>query len=97
MGHLGTFFPCPEQCTTLGEETSTTSVLTCITGLAISCYQCNSHNDARCMDDKQLVELKEVCPERTAKGDIYKLCRKIVQHIDFEVNGSTYIAFPETA
>jgi hypothetical protein len=80
---------------TLGEETSAPSILTCITGLAISCYECNSHNDTRCKQDDLPDELKRECvPD--SRQEIYTLCRKIVQHIDFEVNGSTYIAFPET-
>jgi len=81
----------------IGEETSTPSVLTCITGLAISCYECNSHNDSRCKEDKLSDELKQDCSKRYDRGVTYTLCRKIVQHIDFEVNGSTYIAFPVTA
>ncbi|CAG9763185.1 unnamed protein product [Ceutorhynchus assimilis] len=58
-------------------------------GLAISCYECNSALDKRCIGDanNQLSDdLRKPCPEK--KDDKpYTLCRKIKQMIDFEVNG----------
>nr|CAD7410092.1 unnamed protein product [Timema cristinae] len=56
---------------------------------AIKCFECNSHNDSRCSLDVLPVELKKDCSEHK-EGTKYTMCRKIVQHIDFEVNGSTY-------
>lgn len=57
------------------------------TGSAISCYNCNSHNDSRCKQDKLPDDLKTECvPD--SRQESYTLCRKIVQHIDFEVNGN---------
>nr|CAD7433585.1 unnamed protein product [Timema monikensis] len=55
---------------------------------AIKCFECNSHNDSRCSLDVLPVELKKDCSEHK-EGTKYTMCRKIVQHIDFEVNGST--------
>ncbi|XP_019868729.1 uncharacterized protein LOC109597479 [Aethina tumida] len=58
------------------------------TGFAISCYECNSATDKRCLGDEHnrlSDDLKKPCPERS--GQPYKLCRKIKQMIDFEVNG----------
>ncbi|XP_050311321.1 uncharacterized protein LOC126746946 [Anthonomus grandis grandis] len=59
------------------------------TSYAISCYECNSAQDKRCLGDvnNQLTDdLKKPCPEK--KDDKpYTLCRKIKQMIDFEVNG----------
>uniref|UniRef100_A0A6P7FC06 Uncharacterized protein LOC114326720 n=1 Tax=Diabrotica virgifera virgifera TaxID=50390 RepID=A0A6P7FC06_DIAVI len=55
---------------------------------ALSCYDCNSVNDKRCLGDennKLTDDMKKPCPER--KGKPYSLCRKIKQVIDFEVNG----------
>nr|AGM32963.1 hypothetical protein [Coptotermes formosanus] len=57
------------------------------TGLAISCYDCNSHNDSRCKPDPPPDDLKKDCAD-LARGVTYTMCRKIVQHIDFEVNGN---------
>ncbi|CAG9815862.1 unnamed protein product, partial [Phaedon cochleariae] len=57
-------------------------------GSAISCYECNSANDKRCLGDAKNIlteDLRKHCPER--KGKPYSLCRKIKQVIDFEVNG----------
>ncbi|KAL1497283.1 hypothetical protein ABEB36_008275 [Hypothenemus hampei] len=69
--------------------------LLCITAVclettyAISCYECNSSTDKRCIGDQnnQLSEdLKRPCPDKK-DGKPYTLCRKIKQMIDFEVNG----------
>ncbi|KAG5895233.1 hypothetical protein JTB14_003450 [Gonioctena quinquepunctata] len=65
--------------------------LICIKGgSGISCYDCNSYHDKRCIGDErnQLTEdLKKPCPERKPNEKAYTLCRKIKQMIDFEVNG----------
>ncbi|KAJ8977399.1 hypothetical protein NQ317_013303 [Molorchus minor] len=55
---------------------------------AISCYECNSYSDKRCLGDqhnKLSDDLKKPCPKRDGKE--HMLCRKIKQVIDFEVNG----------
>ncbi|KAJ8933823.1 hypothetical protein NQ314_013744 [Rhamnusium bicolor] len=57
-------------------------------GNAISCYECNSAKDKRCLGDehnKLADEMKGPCPKR--EGKEFSLCRKIKQIIDFEVNG----------
>nr|CAD7602927.1 unnamed protein product [Timema genevievae] len=56
---------------------------------AIKCFECNSHNDSRCSLDVLPVELKKDCSEHK-EGTKYTMCRKIVQHIDFEVNGNWF-------
>jgi hypothetical protein len=58
------------------------------TGLAISCYNCNSHNNTRCMEGKLPDDMKKNCADDSPRRGTYTLCRKIVQHIDFEVNGN---------
>nr|CAD7263590.1 unnamed protein product [Timema shepardi] len=60
--------------------------LSALGGGAIKCFECNSHNDSRCSLDVLPVELKKDCSEHK-EGTKYTMCRKIVQHIDFEVNG----------
>lgn len=57
-----------------------------ITGSALQCYECNSHNDSRCADALPPESLKRECPKSTNTHD-YILCRKITQIIEFEVNG----------
>lgn len=56
-------------------------------GEAIKCYDCNSHNDSRCAN-AQLPEIMMKDCTNLIEGKKYILCRKIVQHIDFEVNGN---------
>ncbi|XP_066994329.1 UPAR/Ly6 domain-containing protein crok [Anabrus simplex] len=56
-------------------------------GEAIKCFECNSHNDTACANDLPPENFKKDCSEHSA-GSNYVLCRKIVQHIDFEVNGN---------
>ncbi|CAH1975306.1 unnamed protein product [Acanthoscelides obtectus] len=60
-------------------------------GAAISCYECNSAMDKRCLGDennKLTNDLKKDCSARqTPDKKPYTLCRKIKQVIDFEVNG----------
>ncbi|XP_063243333.1 uncharacterized protein LOC134542759 isoform X2 [Bacillus rossius redtenbacheri] len=51
------------------------------------CYECNSHNDSRCADEMLPETLKRDCSDHS-KGVQYTMCRKIVQNIDFEVNGN---------
>lgn len=55
-------------------------------GSAIHCYECNSYNDLRCAEENLPDNLIKDCSEHT-KGSRYILCRKIVQTIDFSVNG----------
>ncbi|KAJ3645560.1 hypothetical protein Zmor_023205 [Zophobas morio] len=62
---------------------------------AIKCFECNSVNDKRCSDDdieKYKTDLETDCDSKSSplgaeSGTKYKLCRKIKQVIDFEVNG----------
>ncbi|XP_018914377.1 UPAR/Ly6 domain-containing protein crok [Bemisia tabaci] len=62
-------------------------VLACVTsGLSIHCFECNSHNDTRCADEKPPDALKKDCSEHL-EGSKYTMCRKITQTIEFEVNG----------
>lgn len=50
-------------------------------GLAITCYQCNSHNDSRCLLDKLPDSLRLPCTQKDT------MCRKISQVVEFEMNG----------
>ncbi|CAG9564462.1 unnamed protein product [Danaus chrysippus] len=50
-------------------------------GLAITCYQCNSHNDSRCLMDKLPDSMRLPC------GPKDTMCRKISQVVEFESNG----------
>ncbi|XP_053610877.1 UPAR/Ly6 domain-containing protein crok-like [Plodia interpunctella] len=50
-------------------------------GLAITCYQCNSHNDSRCLLDKLPDTLRQPCSSKDT------MCRKISQVVEFEMNG----------
>lgn len=56
---------------------------------AIECFVCNSNTDKQCMQDTPPDTLKKDCTD-APDGATYSLCRKIVQHIDFEVNGRKY-------
>lgn len=60
---------------------------TVYSGEALSCYECNSHNDSACAKDIPPVSSKIDCSTKT-EGPKYNLCRKIVQFIDFEVNNN---------
>lgn len=53
---------------------------------AVRCYDCNSHNDSRCAEDEPPEELKVDCSSKR-DGAKYTMCRKIVQTIEFSVNG----------
>ncbi|VVC94559.1 unnamed protein product [Leptidea sinapis] len=48
-------------------------------GLAINCYQCNSHNDSRCLMDKLPDSLRLPC------GPKDTMCRKISQVVEVAV------------
>ncbi|XP_046991121.1 uncharacterized protein LOC124596145 [Schistocerca americana] len=54
---------------------------------SLECYECNSHTDSNCAKDVPPDTLKKDCSTHI-EGAKYKLCRKIVQYIDFEVNGN---------
>lgn len=53
---------------------------------ALQCFECNSHNDSRCADTMPPDSLKTEC-SKTIDGHETKLCRKVTQIIEFEVNG----------
>lgn len=55
-------------------------------GEALKCYECNSRNDTACANEVPPDSLKKDCSEHV-EGHKYKLCRKIVQTIEYEVNG----------
>uniref|UniRef100_A0A8D8ZL98 Protein sleepless n=1 Tax=Cacopsylla melanoneura TaxID=428564 RepID=A0A8D8ZL98_9HEMI len=55
-------------------------------GDALTCYECNSHNNTQCASEIPPDSLKKDCNEHTG-GSKYTLCRKIMQTIEFEVNG----------
>ncbi|RZC41883.1 hypothetical protein BDFB_001681 [Asbolus verrucosus] len=53
-------------------------------------FTCNSYIDKRCIGDeahKLVDEMNTKCEGTPPNGSEYKLCRKIKQVIDFEVNG----------
>ncbi|XP_063700288.1 uncharacterized protein LOC134830667 [Culicoides brevitarsis] len=54
-------------------------------GIAIRCYECNSHNDSRCAMDIPPEELSIDCEEHKS-GVKYTFCRKTTQVIEFSVN-----------
>lgn len=54
-------------------------------GLAIKCYECNSHLDARCAEKEPPEDLSKDCSEHK-NGPKYTFCRKITQIIEFSVN-----------
>uniref|UniRef100_T1HC87 Protein sleepless n=1 Tax=Rhodnius prolixus TaxID=13249 RepID=T1HC87_RHOPR len=61
-------------------------------GLTIKCYECNSHNDSRCALETPPETMKKDCSLHT-EGSKYKICRKIVQTIEYEVNGCKVLSF----
>lgn len=63
--------------------------LNLLTGSAIRCYECNSHNDTRCAQDKPVKELLVECSDHK-NGISHTLCRKITQVIEFSVNSCKY-------
>ncbi|XP_028029301.1 uncharacterized protein LOC114242372 [Bombyx mandarina] len=50
-------------------------------GQAIVCYQCNSHNDSRCIMEDLPDTLRQPCKSTDT------MCRKISQVVEFEMNG----------
>lgn len=56
---------------------------------AVRCYDCNSHNDSRCAEEEPPEELKVDCSSKR-DGAKYTMCRKIVQTIEFSVNGCEF-------
>lgn len=55
-------------------------------GSAIRCFECNSFNDTRCGHDIPPPELSIFCSS-TKDGRESTTCRKIVQQIEFSING----------
>ncbi|XP_072944781.1 uncharacterized protein [Epargyreus clarus] len=53
---------------------------------AIMCYECNSATNSYCSEAVLPDSLKRNCSEHD-RGLTHTLCRKIVQHVDYEVNG----------
>ncbi|XP_033229992.1 uncharacterized protein LOC117181445 [Belonocnema kinseyi] len=53
---------------------------------AVRCFECNSHNDSRCAEKQPPEELRTDCATKK-DGAKYTMCRKIVQIIEFSVNG----------
>ncbi|CAB0015991.1 unnamed protein product [Nesidiocoris tenuis] len=56
-------------------------------GSALKCYECNSHNDSRCAQEEPPQLLGKDCSTHQNAAHKYTLCRKIVQTIEYEVNG----------
>uniref|UniRef100_A0A0K8T9R8 Protein sleepless n=1 Tax=Lygus hesperus TaxID=30085 RepID=A0A0K8T9R8_LYGHE len=56
-------------------------------GSALKCYECNSHNDSRCAQEVPPATLEKDCSTHQNEAKKYVLCRKIVQTIEYEVNG----------
>lgn len=59
-------------------------------GSALKCYECNSHNDSRCAQEEPPQLLGKDCSTHQNAAHKYTLCRKIVQTIEYEVNGREY-------
>ncbi|XP_023944732.2 uncharacterized protein LOC112050656 [Bicyclus anynana] len=55
-------------------------------GSAIVCYECNSAINTMCSDAILPENLKRNCSDHD-RGVTHTLCRKIVQHVEFDVNG----------
>lgn len=71
----------PLWCQHLQIITKNLKLSSSVPGLAITCYQCNSHNDSRCLLDKLPDSLRLPC------GPKDTMCRKISQVVEFEMNG----------
>ncbi|XP_049876450.1 uncharacterized protein LOC126374040 [Pectinophora gossypiella] len=55
-------------------------------GSPIMCYECNSAINSFCSEKMLPESLKRNCSEHD-RGVTHTLCRKIVQHVDYGVNG----------
>ncbi|CAG4982199.1 unnamed protein product [Colias eurytheme] len=55
-------------------------------GLAIVCYECNSALNSMCSAAVLPDSLKRNCSDLD-RGVTHTLCRKIVQHVEHEING----------
>ncbi|KAI8439801.1 hypothetical protein MSG28_013475 [Choristoneura fumiferana] len=55
-------------------------------GSPIMCYECNSATNSLCAQKVLPDSLKRNCSEHD-RGVTHTLCRKMVQHIDHEING----------
>ncbi|XP_026756341.2 uncharacterized protein LOC113516160 [Galleria mellonella] len=55
-------------------------------GLGILCYECNSATNLLCTEAQLPDSLKRNCSEH-GRGVTHTLCRKIVQHVDYGING----------
>lgn len=58
-----------------------------VPGYSLKCYECNSHNDSRCAQEMPPSQLEKDCSTHQNEAHKYTLCRKIVQTIEYEVNG----------
>ncbi|CAB3230491.1 unnamed protein product [Arctia plantaginis] len=55
-------------------------------GSTIICYECNSATNTFCLESHIPDSLKRNCSEHD-RGVTHTLCRKIIQHVDYGVNG----------
>ncbi|PZC81068.1 hypothetical protein B5X24_HaOG213408 [Helicoverpa armigera] len=55
-------------------------------GSTIMCYECNSAINSQCLEAKLPDNLKRNCSDHD-RGVTHTLCRKIVQHVEYGVNG----------
>ncbi|CAK1555528.1 unnamed protein product [Leptosia nina] len=55
-------------------------------GVAIMCYECNSALNSMCSAPVLPDSLKKNCSDLD-RGVTHTLCRKIIQHVDYETNG----------
>lgn len=59
-----------------------------ILGNALKCYECNSYNQKECWVPKpNSTNISIVDCEEKKKDSKFVACRKVLQIIDFEVNG----------
>ncbi|XP_059054873.1 uncharacterized protein LOC131848930 [Achroia grisella] len=55
-------------------------------GTTIMCYECNSATNSHCSETQLPDSLKRNCSEH-GRGVSHTLCRKIVQHVEYGING----------
>ncbi|XP_013195547.1 uncharacterized protein LOC106138812 [Amyelois transitella] len=55
-------------------------------GFAITCYECNSATNHLCGENILPDSLKRNCSDLD-RGVTHTLCRKIIQHVDYGING----------